>query len=179
MPAPAGNKNAVGNEGGRPPIYDNPKTLEETCEGYFKWIQGEFHMEKVQIKDKETGRIDEMDSKVWDRYPENPTITGLALFLGFDSRSTIYEYRDKVEFSYVIKRAMLRVENEYEKAVRADKVPTGSIFVLKNMGWSDKQEIDHTTKGDKIQSNSIDYSKLSDAALREIANASRSEESKD
>ena len=26
----------------------------------------------------------------------------------------------------------------------------GSIFALKNFGWTDKQEIDHTSKGEKM-----------------------------
>jgi hypothetical protein len=36
-----------------------------------------------------------------------------------------------------------------------------------------KQSIDHTTQGEKIIDNEIDYSKLSDAALREISAARR------
>lgn len=150
--APKGNKFALGNEGGRPPIYDDPKKLYEKCEQYF-------------------------DSLIGTK--ERPTITGLTIFLGFDSRSTLYEYAKKDEFSHIIKRAMLVVEHEYEIATREDRSATGSIFVLKNMGWKDTQEIDHTTKGDKIQNNSLDLTKLSDAALREIANAARPEGGKD
>lgn len=162
MGAKPGNKNALGNEGGRPPIYTDPKELEQQCEAYFIWIQGESHKETKIIKDKETGAHEEVQIEVWDRFPENATITGLTLFLGFESRSTLYEYEKKFEFSYIIKRAMLMVENEYEKAVRSDKVPTGSIFVLKNMGWADKQELDHTSKGEKISFTPISFVKPKD-----------------
>jgi len=51
---------------------------------------------------------------------------------------------------------------------------TAAIFWLKNRKsaqWRDKQEIDHTTKGQPITG--IDYSKLSDAALREIIAAGK------
>ena len=54
---------------------------------------------------------------------------------------------------------------------------TAAIFWLKNRKsaqWRDKQEIDHTTKGEAITG--IDYSKLSDAAIREIIAAGRSSE---
>ena len=74
------------------------------------------------------------------------TITGLCLHCGFESRQSFYEYEVKPEFTYIIKRARLMIENGYEKALMSDKV-TGPIFALKNMGWADKQEIDHTTNG--------------------------------
>lgn len=70
---------------------------------------------------------------------EKPTVTGLCLALNFDSKDTLYAYRDKEGFSYPIKRALLIVENGYEKALR-DSNATGSIFALKNMGWKDKTE---------------------------------------
>jgi hypothetical protein len=68
------------------------------------------------------------------------TITGLCLYLGFDSRQSFYDYEQKVEFSYIIKKARLRIENHYEQCLQYGNV-TGAIFPLKNMGWSDKQEI--------------------------------------
>jgi hypothetical protein len=77
------------------------------------------------------------------------TITGLCLALGFESKDTLYNYRDRPEFSYLIKRGLLVVENKYEEAMREPNA-TGSIFVLKNMGWKDRTEHDHTTKGEAI-----------------------------
>ena len=35
------------------------------------------------------------------------------------------------------------VENRYEKAL-SQQGPTGAIFALKNMGWNDKQEVQHS-----------------------------------
>jgi hypothetical protein len=74
---------------------------------------------------------------------EKPTVTGLCLALEFDSKDTLYAYRDKEGFSYPIKKALLIVENGYEKALRENS-PTGSIFALKNMGWKDKQEVEQS-----------------------------------
>lgn len=80
--------------------------------------------------------------------PNEPiTITGLALNLGFESRQSFYDYEKKDdEFSYIIKRARLAVENSYEKRLANDK-PTGAIFALKNMGWKDTQEIENKISG--------------------------------
>lgn len=70
-----------------------------------------------------------------------PTITGLCLYLGFESRQSFYEYEQKPEFTYTIKKARLLIETEYEEMLQAGNT-SGAIFALKNFGWSDKQEID-------------------------------------
>ena len=84
----------------------------------------------------------------------NKTVTGLAYHLGFESRQSLYDYEQKGEFSYIIKRAKLRVEMKYEDAL-SQNCGAGPIFALKNMGWKDKNEIDHTTAGEKISINLI------------------------
>jgi hypothetical protein len=55
---------------------------------------------------------------------------------------------------------------------KGDIVPSMAIMNLKsNHGWTDR--VDTTTKDKEINNNTVDISKLSDAALRELANASR------
>jgi hypothetical protein len=112
MPAPKGNKNAINNDGGRPPLFDTVKDLQNKIDAYFK------------------------------RKKERKTICGLAYYLGFESRQSFYDYEKRVEFSYTIKRARLRIEMVYENNLQSG-FSTGSIFALKNMSWSDKQEIEH------------------------------------
>jgi hypothetical protein len=73
-------------------------------------------------------------------------ISRLAYALGFESRQSLYDYEKSEQFSYTIKRAKLRVEMYYEDGLNGTS-PTGSIFALKNMGWSDKQEINTTIQG--------------------------------
>lgn len=126
MSAPKGNKFALGNSGGRPSKYDSPEQLEKKCEEYFE-------------------QFTEQDADS----PNYPTVTGLALFLGFCDRQSLYDYREKQEFSAIIKRALLVVENHYEYRCNFQS-PTGAIFALKNMGWKDKNEVDHTSKGEAI-----------------------------
>ena len=98
---------------GRPPIFDTPEQLENLIQAYF----------------------DEKQEKV--------TVTGLAYHLGFESRQSIYDYKERLEFSYIIKRATLWIESMYEEKLSGNNV-AGSVFALKNMGWKDKQETEHS-----------------------------------
>ena len=101
---------------------------------------------------------------------ERPTWTGLAIYLGFESRQSLEDYKTKPGFSYPIKKALLRIENEYEKAMFS-KNPAGPIFALKNFGWRDKQEITQATtiKDERIpdeQLTDADRNYLADLELR-------------
>jgi len=128
MAAPKGNKFALGNTGGRPPHFETPKELQKAINRYFN-------------KCKPT--LDE-EGKVIDLNP--PTVSGLALFLGFESRQSLYDYQKRnKDFSYIIKRARLTIESHYEEGLNY-MAPAGKIFALKNMGWSDKTEHELTGK---------------------------------
>lgn len=104
--------------GGRPPLFDSAESLERKVKEYYQYCE---------------------DNR------EHLTITGLALYLGFESRQSLYDYEKNDKFSYIIKAARLKVENDYEKRLATNSV-TGAIFALKNMGWSDRQEIESTNK---------------------------------
>ena len=122
MAAPKGNKFALGlTTSGQPPLYSSAEELAIKCSEYFQDCQ--------ELKEK-------------------ATITGLALFLGFCSRQSIYDYKENQEYSYILKRAVTVIENHHEKRMDGDKV-AGSIFVLKNMGWADK--VDVTSGGESIK----------------------------
>lgn len=79
---------------------------------------------------------------------EELTVTGLALALD-TSRETLMNYEERPEYFDAIKKAKERVHNAYEKDLRK-KGRSGDIFALKNFGWTDKQEFDHTSKGERI-----------------------------
>ena len=105
---------------GQPPRYENPQQLWDRAMEYFNSV-------------------------------DKPTITRLCLHLGFESRQSFYDYEKREGFSYTIKRLRMMIEAEYEDLVTdKDHATAGVIFALKNLGWSDKQEIDHTTAGDKL-----------------------------
>lgn len=75
---------------------------------------------------------------------KTPTWTGLALHLGFCSRDSLNDYKKKEGFSDPIKKALLRIEQKYEKGL-SERNPAGSIFALKNFGWKDKHDITNET----------------------------------
>lgn len=95
-----------------------------------------------------------------------PTITGLCLYLGFESRQSFYEYEQKPEFTYTIKKARLLIETEYEEMLQAGNT-SGAIFALKNFGWTDRQEIDQKTE----HSGSIDIT-WQEPPIRDTGNQS-------
>lgn len=136
--------------GGRPPFYDSVEALQAKIDGYFEYIKGEQIEVERQVKqtaifNPNTTTVEErfktVTEKVEIRPPERPTITGLALYLGFTSRQAIMNYEEKPEFVDAIKTAKLRIEAAYEQAIFGGNA-AGPIFALKNFGWTDKQEID-------------------------------------
>jgi hypothetical protein len=116
-------------------VYD-PKEFAARIDAYFHYIKGEYHIEKVPstTSKKETGLTEKI---IWDRLPEPVLLTGLALFLGFSSKQELEEYERRGRHKLQLRRARLRVEAEYEKRLHQQS-PTGAIFALKSMGWTDK-----------------------------------------
>lgn len=99
---------------GRPLKYKTVKELEDAIDAYFE-----------------------------ERYSKSipPTISGLALWLGFESRQSLYDYQDRPEFSDTIKRATARIEDYAERILlNGNGSATGAIFWLKNHKWTDKTE---------------------------------------
>lgn len=106
---------------GRPPAYDNPELMQQAIDLYFKTCEAE---------------------------KKQPTITKLAYDLGFESRQSFYDYEEKPDFTYIIKRARLLVESGYEQNLQNQSC-TGAIFALKNMGWKDKTDHDMNITGER------------------------------
>lgn len=119
MAAPIGNIFALGGNGGRPPKFDDPDKIWNKANEYFEMIQDS----KGKVK---------------------ATVSGLAFYLGFESRQSMYDYENRQEFSYIIKRLRLFVEYCYESQLYTFN-SVGAIFALKNMGWKDKTETDNNT----------------------------------
>lgn len=144
-------------KGGRPPIFNSVEELSEKIEDYFA---NGIHKKKIIVGKAQNQQIVEI---------EYPTITGLCLHIGFESRQSFYDYEKDERYSYIIKRARLRIEMNYEEQLQTG-IPTGAIFALKNMSWVDKSETD-IKNSDGSLSNKIDLSKLSKETLRELINA--------
>ena len=91
--------------------------------------------------------VEEIEKKVSDykdylmKYDKLPTIAGLAYYLGID-RQTLYNYSKKDDFFDTIKEyrdwVMFNIEQH-----ALEKGNAGTIFVMKNYGYTDKQVIDN------------------------------------
>lgn len=71
---------------------------------------------------------------------EVATVNGLCLALGI-CRDTLLEQAKRPDLSDVVKRARMMLEASWEKRLAGPNA-TGTIFWLKNQGWSDKSELD-------------------------------------
>jgi hypothetical protein len=96
---------------------------------------------------KSPAEFDALAQKYFDRCKadgEPALLTGLAFALGFESKQSLYDYSKKKQFSYSVKKALLKVEMEYEKGLHG-QTPAGCIFALKNFDWTDKTTVDNTS----------------------------------
>lgn len=118
---------------GRPAFYTDPEELKNAIQEYFDSC--------VPVWGDD-GQLRELN---------NPTVSGLAYALGFESRQSMYDYEKREQFSYIIRRARLFVESHYEKNLCNPQIKAmGSIFALKNMGWFDKAPDSNGDNSDKL-----------------------------
>jgi hypothetical protein len=105
---------------------------------------------KIQNIDQLQNKLDEYFAYIEDKN-KPPTVSRLAFFLGYASRQSLYDAMNRNEteeerkISYIIKKALLLIEAFYEESLIGSHA-AGPIFWLKNRGWSDKQEIEHSGK---------------------------------
>lgn len=114
----------------RPPKYETPEEMQKKAEEFF---------DSLTVTEMQENKEGEMEEVIVSQ--KFPTITGLCLYLGFCSRQSFYDYAKKDEFSYTVKRLHMMIESAYEQCLKGNAV-AGVIFALKNLGWSDKQEIE-------------------------------------
>lgn len=132
---------------GRPPKYKSKEEIEEKIEQYFKDCEGH------ALTDNEGNTV----YNKWgypvivDRKP--PTVTGLALALGFSTRSSLLNYQGKKEFMNTITRAKSRVEQYAEERLFDKDGTSGAQFSLRNnfKGWdADKKEEEADTRKEAV-----------------------------
>jgi hypothetical protein len=121
-------------ERGHPPLYKTSQELSEKIQEYFLSL--------------------EYTDSVGDVKLRAPSVSGMAYYLGYDSRQSIYDQKGRGEdFSYVLRRAVVFIESYHEIHLTEGRSATGAIFWLKNHGWTDAQEIKQTGNRDPININ--------------------------
>lgn len=87
------------------------------------------------------------------------SVTGLALYLGLDSRHRIPELAEKEDFTASIKKALVRIEKQCaESLVKGKGWGPGWMFVLKNnFGWKDVLDVHHgDAEGGMLEMSSLE-----------------------
>ena len=118
------------------PFFKTPIGLAMRIGRYFGYIRGKLHPQDDAVKQ---GNV-KPGAIIWDREPEPPTITGLALFLGFNSLKDFEVFERKKQYAAILKRGRLLIEAAYEKKLHQQPA-SGAIFALKSMGWNEQPEV--------------------------------------
>lgn len=140
MAAPKGNLFALNCQtNGRPPLYEKPEDFAKKLDEY------------IQYEDESKGGFD-ANGIGKGTY----TLEGAALFLGFATRDSMYDYAKKEEFSYIVSRFKLFLINWNVKKLYWGGTFAGGMFWLKNHGGyvdestqHQKQEITNVTITEK------------------------------
>lgn len=120
---------------GRPPKYSSKEEIEGKIDAYFKECEGEI---------LRNGNGDPVLNK-WGEpvivHERPPTVTGLALALGFSTRLALLSYQGKAEFVNTILRAKSRIEEYTEQRLFDRDGSNGAQFSLRNnfSGWNERQ----------------------------------------
>jgi hypothetical protein len=101
-----------------------------------------------------------------------PMAAGMACFLGVSKRTIYYWADENPEFLHTLDEMQAKQERMLaSKGLSGDFNSVITKLMLSNHGYSDKQNIDHTSKGESL--NKPDLSKLSNEELRQIAELQR------
>lgn len=120
--------------GGRPSEYDYER-MKPLIDAYLE-----------ECTDIDEDRTNGIKAKV-----KIPTIEGLCLKLQIN-KSTLYDWEDKYqEFSHDIDKVRKsQAERLVNKGLSGEYNPTIAKVLLSKHGYTEKQEIDHTTKGESM-----------------------------
>lgn len=126
---------------GRKPKYKTAEEMQEIIDAYFKDCDGEIlYNEGEPVLDKWGNAV------IINAHP--PTVTGLALALGLNSRQSLLNYQGKAAFVDTITRAKMRVEEYAERRLYDRDGQRGAEFTLRfNFRWA-QGEKDSDEDGD-------------------------------
>lgn len=159
---------------GRPPKYKNVEEIEDKIEQYFAGCEGE------PLLDDEGNQVfNRFGYPCWIKPPKPPTVTGLALALGFTTRLSLLNYQGKKEFMNTITRAKTQIEEYAESRLFDRDGSNGAQFSLRNnfKGWNVDEEKKLEIELLKIESQMKDSAPEEDAEdnFLEALNASAAE----
>lgn len=120
---------------GHPPKYATVEEMQAVIDQYFEDCKGE-----PIIGDDGMPILDKF-GQPFIIHQRPPTVTGLALALGFTSRQALLNYQAKKEFVDTVTRAKSRIEAYAEERLFDRDGQRGAEFSLKyNFRWSDEKK---------------------------------------
>lgn len=137
---------------GRPLMFESVKDLDAAIDQYLGDCAPHIVNTKVRRTKVDGAGYWADDEIISEQKPV--TVSGAALMLG-TSRRTLLGYKARKDFLPSIERLLSACE-AYTEAQLYGPGANGAKFSLVNnfkgrhQDWADKQEVDHTTKGDKI-----------------------------
>jgi len=122
---------------GMTPKYSDPDEMQYVIDAYFKECAG------VLVKDEDGNIITDKYGKEMYIKSHPPTVTGMALALGFTSRQALINYQAKKAFVDTVTRAKTRIEAYTEERLFDRDGVQGAKFSLANnfKGWSEKTDV--------------------------------------
>lgn len=130
---------------GAPPKYKTAAEMQAKIDAYFADCEGEL------LRDANGDPVlDKYGNEIY-LHQHPPTVTGLALALGFTSRQALLKYQGKPEFVDTITRAKARCEQYAEERLFDRDGTNGAQFSLRaNFGWgtAEKESADLQTSED-------------------------------
>jgi hypothetical protein len=132
---------------GRPPKYKTADEMQTVIDQYFEECAG-----KLYTDENGEPKLDRFGNEIY-LGAKPPTVTGLALALGFNSRLSLLNYEDKQEFVNTVLRAKAQVEAYAESRLFDKDGANGAKFSLANnfKAWKEKQEVELTGNVIKVE----------------------------
>ena len=118
------------------PKFRNPKEMEKKIEEYFDiWHN--------QVEEYEYD---------WEAVIKaRPTLTWLALYLGFPNTEAFWKYKNEPKYAEIVARAYSCIEQYYEEHLLS-KYTKWSSFALRNIGnWEQKEKFEHDVRQARVQ----------------------------
>ncbi|HVS93989.1 MAG TPA: hypothetical protein VHE59_18265 [Mucilaginibacter sp.] len=112
-------------------LFDSAIKLTELIDQYFEYVKGEFQPAAEQSEPMKTKSKSTVE-KLCIREPEPPTLAGLILYLGFNSREEFETCAAAGRYHGPLNRAKLRIEAIFEQSLHGHS--GGAIYALKCMG---------------------------------------------
>jgi len=118
---------------GRPPAFQSAEDMQNVIDEYFTGCDG------TPLTDKDGYPIFDKSGNVILVGSHPPTVTGLALALGFHSRQSLLNYQGRKVFMDTVTRAKMRIEAYAEERLYDRDGQRGAEFNLKyNFRWAEQ-----------------------------------------